>query len=149
MKFQKISPKIKSRFIFLIIIFSCFASSIYLISYSLKDKISYFYSPTEIQGIETKPNQIIRVGGLLKNQSLKLKDRIWYFDIIDENQSTVSVIFDKSLPNLVEENKGIIVEGIIQNKIIIAKTVLAKHDENYMPQSVIDKMKGEGVWRGD
>ena len=149
MKFQKINPRLKTRLIFFIIIFVCFSSAIYLISYALKDKISFFYSPSEMQTLDIDDTQLIRVGGLLKENSLKLENKVWYFDIIDEQELSVSVIFEKTLPNLVEENKGIIVEGIYKNNILIANTVLAKHDENYMPQSTIDKMKSEGVWRGD
>ena len=149
MRFQKISSRIKNRLIFLIIIFSCFSSSIYLISYALKDKISYFYSPSEIKELEIDSTQTVRVGGLLKKGSLKIENNIWFFDVVDENDNSVSVVFDKTLPNLVRENKGIIVEGKIMNNILNAKNVLAKHDENYMPQSAIDKMKDKGVWRGE
>ena len=149
MRSQKISSRIKNRLIFLIIIISCFSSSIYLISYALKDKISYFYSPSEIKELEIDSTQTVRVGGLLKKGSLKIENNIWFFDVVDENDNSVSVVFDKTLPNLVRENKGIIVEGKIMNNILNAKNVLAKHDENYMPQSAIDKMKDKGVWRGE
>jgi|TARA_B110000093_G_C12904271_1_gene381801 cytochrome c-type biogenesis protein CcmE len=148
-KFQKINKQLKNRIIFFIIIFVCFSSSIYLISYALKDKISFFYSPSEINKLKISEDQLIRVGGLLKKNTLKLRDAIWYFEIIDDGGMSVSVVFNKTLPNLVEENKGIIVEGLLRNRILIANTVLAKHDENYMSQSAVDKMKSKGVWRGD
>ena len=102
-----------------------------------------------MQTLDIDDKQLIRVGGLLKENSLRLENTVWYFDIIDEQEISVAVIFEKTLPNLVEENKGIIVEGIYKNNFLIANTVLAKHDENYMPQSTIDKMKSEGIWRGD
>lgn len=149
MKFQIINPRVKNRLIFFVIIFICFSSSIYLASYALKDKISFFYSPSELNDLEIKEDQLIRVGGLLKINTLKLKNTIWYFDIIDDQKVSISVIFKKTLPNLVEENKGIIVEGKIKNKVLIASTVLAKHDENYMPQSAVDKMKSKDIWRGN
>lgn len=149
MKFQIINPRVKNRLIFFVIIFICFSSSIYLASYALKDKISFFYSPSELNDLEIKEDQLIRVGGLLKINTLKLKNTIWHFDIIDDQKVSISVIFKKTLPNLVEENKGIIVEGKIKNKVLIASMVLAKHDENYMPQSAVDKMKSKGVWRGN
>ncbi|MDB9776361.1 cytochrome c maturation protein CcmE [Alphaproteobacteria bacterium] len=149
MKFQIINPRVKNRLIFFIIIFICFSSSIYLASYALKDKISFFYSPSELNDLEIKEDQLIRVGGLLQINTLKLKNTIWYFDIIDDQKVSISVVFKKTLPNLVEENKGIIVEGKLKNKVLIASMVLAKHDENYMPQSAVDKMKSKGVWRGN
>ena len=96
MKFQKINSRLKTRLIFFVIIFVCFSSAIYLISYALKDKISFFYSPSEMQGLDIDDKQLIRVGGLLKKNSLKLENTIWYFDIIDEQEISISVIFKKT-----------------------------------------------------
>ena len=94
-------------------------------------------------------NKYLRVGGLVKEDSLKFIDGNWIFEVIDQNKNSINVVFSKTLPNLVEENKGIIVEGKFIDNIFIAEIVLAKHDENYMPQSAIDKLKDEGKWRGD
>ena len=149
MRIIKLNNQIKKRFIFLIIIFVCFSSSIVLISYSLKDQIAYFVSPSELYQMKDLDNRYLRVGGLVKEGSLKFEKNIWKFEIIDEENRSIKVEFSKTLPNLVEENKGIIVEGKIMNNILNAKNVLAKHDENYMPQSAIDKMKDKGVWRGE
>ena len=71
------------------------------------------------------------------------------FEITDESKFIIKVVYTKSLPSLIEENKGIIVEGRMgQDNLFIAEIVLAKHDENYMPQSAIDKLKKRG-WRGN
>ena len=94
-------------------------------------------------------NKYLRVGGLVKANSLKFTDGNWIFEVIDQNQNSVNVVFSKTLPNLVEEDKGIIVEGKFVDNIFFAEIVLAKHDENYMPQSAIDKLKEEGKWRGN
>ncbi len=94
-------------------------------------------------------NKYLRVGGLVKENSLKFIDGSWVFEVIDQNNNSINVVFSKTLPNLVEEKKGIIVEGKLINNTFIAEIVLAKHDENYMPQSAIDKLKEEGKWRGD
>ena len=95
-------------------------------------------------------NRYLRVGGLVKEGSLKFEKNIWKFEIIDEENRSIKVEFSKTLPNLVEENKGIIVEGrILKENLFIAEIVLAKHDENYMPQSAIDKMQEDGIWRGN
>ena len=68
----------------------------------------------------------------------------------NQPKQTIKVKYSKTLPNLVEEKKGIIVEGKInKNNLFIAEIVLAKHDENYMPQSAIDKMRNDGIWRGN
>jgi cytochrome c-type biogenesis protein CcmE len=146
----KLNNQIKKRFIFLIIIFVCFSSSIVLISYSLKDQIAYFVSPSELYQMKDLDNRYFRVGGLVKEGSLKFENNIWKFEIIDEENKSIKVEFSKTLPNLVEENKGIIVEGrILRENLFIAEIVLAKHDENYMPQSAIDKMQEDGIWRGN
>ena len=94
-------------------------------------------------------NKYLRVGGLVKVNSLKFTDGKWIFEVVDQNKNSIDVEFSKTLPSLVEENKGIIVEGKFINDIFIAEIVLAKHDENYMPQSAIDKLKEEGKWKGN
>ena len=145
----KLNKQIKKRFIFLLIIFACFSTSIFLISYSLKDQIAYFVEPTDLKSMDGIENKYLRVGGLVKTNSLKFLDGNWIFEVVDQNQNSVNVVFSKTLPNLVEENKGIIVEGKFIDNIFVAEIVLAKHDENYMPQSAIDKLKEEGIWRGN
>jgi len=146
----KLSNQIKKRFIFLIIIFFCFSISIFLISYSLKDQIAYFVSPEDIEKMNIIDDRYLKVGGLVKEGSLKFDDNQWEFEITDESKNVIKVVYSKSLPSLIEENKGIIVEGRLgKDNLFIAEIVLAKHDENYMPQSAIDKLKEEGVWRGN
>ena len=149
MRIIKLNNQIKKRFIFLLIIFTCFSASIFLISYSLKDQIAYFVEPTDLKNMDGIENKYLRVGGLVKTNSLKFLDGNWIFEVVDQNQNSVNVVFSKTLPNLVEENKGIIVEGKFIDNIFVAEIVLAKHDENYMPQSAIDKLKEEGKWRGN
>ena len=149
MRIIKLNNQIKKRFIFLLIIFVCFSTSIFLISYSLKDQIAYFVEPTDLKSMNGIENKYLRVGGLVKKNSLKFIDGSWIFEVIDQNQNSVNVVFSKTLPNLVEEDKGIIVEGKFVDNIFVAEIVLAKHDENYMPQSAIDKLKEEGKWRGN
>ncbi len=133
----------------MLIIFVCFSTSIFLISYSLKDQIAYFVEPTDLKSMSGIENKYLRVGGLVKTNSLKFIDGSWIFEVVDQNQNSVNVVFSKTLPNLVEENKGIIVEGKFIDNIFVAEIVLAKHDENYMPQSAIEKLKEEGKWRGN
>ena len=149
MQIIKLNRQIKKRLIFLFIIFFCFAFSIFLISYTLKDQIAYFVSPTELQKMNLTSDKYLRVGGLVKSNSLKFQNEKWTFEVEDEEGGSIKVEFTKSLPGLIEENKGIIVEGYMGNDYIFsAEIVLAKHDENYMPQSAIDKMKDDGIWRG-
>ena len=150
MRIIKLSNQIKKRFIFLIIIFFCFSFSVFLISYSLKDQIAYFVSPEDIKKMNNIDDRYLKVGGLVKEGSLKFDDNQWNFEITDASKYVIKVVYTKSLPSLIEENKRIIVEGRMgKDNLFIAEIVLAKHDENYMPQSAIDKLKKEGVWRGN
>ncbi len=136
MRIIKLNNQIKKRFIFLLIIFACFSTSIFLISYSLKDQIAYFVEPTDLKSMDGIENKYLRVGGLVKTNSLKFLDGNWVFEVVDKNQNSVNVMFSKTLPNLVEENRGIIVEGKFIDNIFVAEIVLAKHDENYMPPKI-------------
>ena len=150
MQIIRLNRQIKKRLIFLFVIFFCFAFSIFLISYTLKDQIAYFVSPTELKQMDLASDKYLRVGGLVKSDSLKFQNEKWNFVVEDVEGGYIKVEFAKSLPGLVEEEKGIIVEGYMgKNSIFLAEIVLAKHDENYMPQSAIDKMKNDGIWRGD
>ena len=150
MRIIKLNKQIKKRFIFLIIIFICFASSIVLISYSLKDQIAYFVSPSDLEKMNNIEERYLKVGGLVKKNSLQFKNNLWTFEVTDESNHSIKVEYSKALQSLVEENKGIIVEGqFSKNNVFIADIVLAKHDENYMPQSAIDKLKEERIWRGE
>jgi len=144
----KLNRQIKKRFFFLILIFTCFVFAILLISYSLKDQIAYFVTPTDLLTSKNLNDKYLRVGGFVKKGSLEFNNSVWSFEVVDQNQNSILVEFDKTLPNLVEEDKGIIVEGKMINNIFNAEIVLAKHDENYMPQSAIDKLKKDGLWRG-
>ncbi len=150
MQIIKINRHIKKRLIFLFIIFFCFSFSIFLISYTLKDQIAYFVSPSELKKLDITSDKYLRVGGLVKSNTLKFENEKWNFELEDEDGGSIKVVFSKSLPGLVEEDKGVIVEGYMgKNSIFFAEIVLAKHDENYMPQSAVDKMKNDGIWRGD
>ena len=91
MRIIKLNNQIKKRFIFLLIIFVCFSSSIFLISYSLKDQIAYFVEPTDLKSMGEIENKYLRVGGLVKANSLKFIDGNWIFEVIDQNKNSINV----------------------------------------------------------
>ena len=94
-------------------------------------------SPTELEQMNLDSNKYLRIGGLVKSNSLKFQNKKWSFVVEDVEGGSIKVEFSKSLPGLVEEDKGIIVEGYMgENSIFLAEIVLAKHDENYMPPEV-------------
>ena len=110
---------------------------IFLILKSLEENIVYFFSPTEIYD---KPyislNKKIRIGGLVKEESIK-KDQTSIKFIITDLKNEIIVSYNGSVPNLFSEGKGVVVEGQLKDKkYFVADSILAKHDENYMPPEV-------------
>ena len=129
--------KVKSRIKFLVILILLLTIVIFLILKSLEENIVYFFSPTEIYD---KPNislnKKIRIGGLVKEESIK-KDQTSIKFIITDLKNEIIVSYNGSVPNLFSEGKGVIVEGQLKDKkYFVADSILAKHDENYMPPEV-------------
>ena len=129
--------KVKSRIKFLMILMLLLTIVIFLILKSLEENIVYFFSPTEIYD---KPNislnEKIRIGGLVKEESIK-KDQTSIKFIITDLKNEIIVSYNGSVPNLFSEGKGVIAEGQLKDKkYFVADSILAKHDENYMPPEV-------------
>ena len=111
----------------------------FLIFYFLKQNINLFYTPTQINSIVVPINKVIKIGGFVKNNSIKTDNSLnVFFDITDYDNS-ISVRYNGILPDLFAENKGVIVIGYLDNNFLFnAKQVLAKHDENYTSLKNID-----------
>jgi len=129
--------KVKSRIKFLMILMLLLTIVIFLILKSLEENIVYFFSPTEIYD---KPNislnKKIRIGGLVKEESIK-KDQTSIKFIITDLKNEIIVSYNGAVPNLFSEGKGVIAEGQLKDKkYFVADSILAKHDENYMPPEV-------------
>ena len=116
--------------------------------YALSDAIVFFYTPSEVATKEVKPGQRIRLGGLVEKGSLvRGADANISFVVTDMTQ-TLPVAYRGQLPDLFREGQGVVAEGSLDAAgIFQADTVLAKHDENYMPKDVADRLKAQGVWR--
>ena len=144
------NPKYR-RLIVVILIISTLGLATKLILMALKDNIIYFYSPNDLKlkygKIENIKN-VIRVGGLVLEESVKIKGNKTIFEITDRTHQ-IKVSFDGSLPDLFREGQGIVVEGEFIDNKLIANQVLAKHDENYMPPEVADALMRNGVWQGE
>ena len=110
---------------------------IFLILKSLEENIVYFFSPTEIYDKSNiSLNEKIRIGGLVKEESIK-KDQTSIKFIITDLKNEIIVSYNGSVPNLFSEGKGVIAEGQLKDKkYFVADSILAKHDENYMPPEV-------------
>ncbi len=129
--------KVKSRIKFLMILMLLFTIVIFLILKSLEENIVYFFSPTEIYDkTNISLNKKIRIGGLVKEESIK-KDQTSIKFIITDLKNEIIVSYNGLVPNLFSEGKGVIAEGQLKDKkYFVADSILAKHDENYMPPEV-------------
>ena len=143
------NPKYR-RLIVVVLILSTLGLATKLILMALKDNIIYFYSPNDLKlkyGKIENIKDVIRVGGLVLEESVIIKGNKTIFEITDRTHQ-IKVSFDGSLPDLFREGQGIVVEGEFIDNKLIANQVLAKHDENYMPPEVADALMRNGVWQG-
>jgi cytochrome c-type biogenesis protein CcmE len=132
-----LSKKVKSRIIFLLFLLLTASILIFFILKSLDKNIVYFFSPSDINSKSNILNdKIIRVGGLVKKDSIKKNQDTTNF-IITDLKNEINVSYVGILPNLFAEEKGVIAEGTLKDKkYFLADKILAKHDENYMPPEI-------------
>lgn len=121
-----------------------------LVLSALRDSIVFFNSPTEVMEKHIAPGTRIRLGGLVKPGTVARGDNLAVrFEVTDGNQS-VPVAYQGVLPDLFREGQGVVAEGSLDpNGLFRADTVLAKHDERYMPKEVADALKKSGHWKDD
>ena len=133
--------KVKFRAFFILLIFISFVLTIFLVIKALEDNVVYFKSPTEIKQLSELETKKIRVGGMVKKNSIITNDSEINFTITDyKNELMVS--FKGSVPNLFEEGKGVVAEWFLKDRSYFrAIKILAKHDENYMPPEVNEALK--------
>ena len=129
--------KVKFRAAFILLVLISLVLIIYLSLKTLEDNVVYFLSPTEIQNKEEiKRNEKVRVGGMVKKNSIKSYTNYISF-ILTDYKNEINVTYSGTIPNLFSEEKGVVVEGTLKDKnYFIANKILAKHDENYMPPKV-------------
>ena len=114
---------------------------------ALRDNIVFFYTPSEINQSDRQSGRQLRLGGLVKDGSVKI-DGMQSVFVVTDGSASITVRYNNALPSLFREGQGVVAEGQIENGIFMAQNVLAKHDENYMPAEVADKLKEQGVWQG-
>ena len=133
--------KVKLRAFFILLIFFSLVLTAFLIFKSLEENVVYFKSPTEIKNLSELKNKKIRVGGMVKKNSIEINETEVNF-IITDFKNELIVNFTGPVPNLFEEGKGVVAEGFIQDRNYFkAIKILAKHDENYMPPEVKESLK--------
>tara|TARA_B100000941_G_scaffold283999_1_gene254246 strand:+ start:311 stop:724 length:414 start_codon:yes stop_codon:yes gene_type:complete len=136
-----IGKKVKIRITFLILLSISLVLIVFLAFKSLKQNVVYFKSPSDIKFLSEITKKKIRIGGMVKKDSIKVKiDEINF--IITDFKNEIQVSYAGSIPNLFSEEKGVVAEGYLKDKkYFIASKILAKHDENYMPPEVKEALK--------
>ncbi|MGL4975654.1 MAG: cytochrome c maturation protein CcmE [Bosea sp. (in: a-proteobacteria)] len=119
-----------------------------LVLFAMRDSIVFFYGPTEITEKGIQPGTRIRLGGLVEQGSVQRGPGQTVTFAITDTKSAMKVTYTGLLPDLFREGQGVITEGKIETSgLFRAESVLAKHDESYMPREVADALKKQGVWQ--
>lgn len=118
-----------------------------LIGYAMRDGINFFRSPSQVMAEPPQPTEVFRIGGLVEEGTLmRGAGREIRFSVTDGG-ATVPVVFSGVLPDLFEENQGMVGTGRYVDGVFMASEILAKHDETYMPKEVVDALKEQGVYK--
>ncbi|PXW83076.1 cytochrome c maturation protein CcmE [Tritonibacter mobilis] len=120
-----------------------------LIGYAMRDGINYFRSPSQVMETPPDPTETFRIGGLVEEGSLQRGQGEAVLFSVTDGGASVPVTFTGVLPDLFEENQGMVGTGRYVNGVFEASEILAKHDETYMPKEVVDALKEQGVYRED
>ena len=133
--------KVKLRVIFLLFSFVIAILAVFLVLKTLEEDVVYFISPTEIKNLPEINSKKIRIGGMVKKDSIKISSNQINF-IITDFKTEINVNFSGTVPNLFAEEKGVVAEGFLKDRnYFIANKILAKHDENYMPPEVKESLQ--------
>ena len=121
-----------------------------LVLFAMRDSIVFFYSPSEVADMQIAPGQRFRLGGLVETGSVVRGEGTTVRFVVTDKSKTLLVTFTGVLPDLFREGQGVVAEGTLAaDGTFHADTVLAKHDETYMPPELAKKLKAQGLWRGD
>jgi cytochrome c-type biogenesis protein CcmE len=148
---QRMRPK-HSRMLFIIGSLVLMGLSAALVLRSLDDTIIFFYTPTQLTKKKQEPDfdvkRPLRIGGLVKKGSVTNIPSGGIHFAITDMKNNLNVTYHGLVPSLFRDNQGVVAQGILSdNGELIAQTILAKHDEAYMPRAVIDELKSSGRWR--
>ena len=133
--------KVKLRFFFILLVLIALILSVFLILKSLEENVVFFKSPSEVKLLTEIKKKKVRIGGMVKSNSIIVSSENVNF-IITDLKNEINVIYSGVVPNLFTEGKGVVAEGYLKDKnFFLATKILAKHDENYMPPEVKEALK--------
>ena len=120
-----------------------------LVLYAMRDNIVFFHAPADVSAKGVQAGTRFRLGGLVKEGSIKRDGQLITFKVMDA-RSALPVRYQGILPDLFREGQGVVAEGVLDGSgVFQADTVLARHDETYMPREVAEALKQQGHWQGD
>lgn len=129
---------------------SFIVAAVLLVMFAFSQSIAYFYMPSDLASNPIAPGTLIRLGGLVDDGSVQKSGGAVVLFSVTDGKETIPVRFKGILPDLFREGQGVVAEGRFEagTDVFDAETVLAKHDERYMPKEVAERLKSEGVWEG-
>jgi cytochrome c-type biogenesis protein CcmE len=144
------SKKARRRLMVVAIAAPVLGLAVGLTLYAMRDAVVFFYGPSQARAEHVPPGRLVRIGGLVQPGSvIKASDGEVRFSIADQ-AAAVPASFRGELPDLFREGQGVVAQGEFDPAgLFVAKEVLAKHDEKYMPKEVVDALKKSGQWRSD
>ena len=140
------SLKKKRRIQVIIASFVALTIATALIGYAMRDGINFFRSPSQVIAEPPSSSEVFRIGGLVEEGSLKRGQGESISFSVTDGGASVPVVYAGVLPDLFEENQGMVGTGTYVNGVFQATEILAKHDESYMPKEVVDALKEQGVY---
>ena len=144
------SPKARRRLWVVAAVAPVLALAVGLSLYAMRDNVTFFFSPSEATADKAPPGRIVRLGGLVETGSVLRGDGGEVAFAVTDNVATTRVVYQGDLPDLFREGQGVVAQGaFLPDRSFRATQVLAKHDENYMPREVAERLKAKGEWRPD
>lgn len=137
------------RLSFVVVGLGLFGAALMLMLIALEDSVTFFYTPSQVAEKKVPPGQRLRLGGLVEEKSVrKLDDGVTVEFKVTDRAKSLTVRYKGVLPDLFREGQGVVTQGALQpDGVFSAATVLAKHDERYVPKEVVDEMKKQGLWK--
>ncbi|KQY80411.1 cytochrome c maturation protein CcmE [Brevundimonas sp. Root1423] len=142
------SPRARRRLWLFAAVAPVLALAVGLSLYAMRDSVTFFFSPSEATEAKAPAGRVVRLGGLVEAGSVKRGTGGEVVFSVTDNVAATRVVYQGDLPDLFREGQGVVAQGAFQpDRSFRATQVLAKHDENYMPREVADRLKAKGEWR--
>lgn len=124
-------------------------AAVFLVMFAFGQSVAYFYMPSDLTKTTIDPGTRIRLGGLVGENSVRRGEGTTVSFVVTDGSANVPVSYTGILPDLFREGQGVVTEGVFDatSHSFVADSVLAKHDENYMPKEVADRLKEQGLWQ--